>query len=73
MVLNGAVIGAESLVGACALVTERKVFPPRSMIVGAPAKVLRELTDDEVANLRAAAALYVREAAEYRNDLQRLD
>ena len=73
VVLNGAVIGPESLVGACALVTERKVFPPRSLIVGSPAKVLRALTDEEVANLRASAAIYVSKSAEYRDDLQRLD
>jgi len=65
VVLNGAVIGAESLVGACALVTERKEFPPRSLIVGAPAKVLRPLTDEEVANLRANAADYARKAADF--------
>ena len=73
VVLNGAVIGAESLVGACALVTERKVFPPRSLIVGAPAKVLRELTDAEVASLRANAADYAGKAALYQQELRLVD
>lgn len=58
-VLNRAVIGDNSLVGANALVTEGKQFPPRSLIVGAPAKVVRELTDDEVAGLRRSADDYV--------------
>lgn len=73
VILNGAAIGAESLVGACALVTERKEFPPRSLIVGAPAKVLRQLTDEEVANLRANAAEYVRKSAVLRDELQPVD
>ena len=73
VILNGAVIGAESLVGACALVTERKQFPPRSLIVGSPAKVVRQLTDEEVAGLRKAADVYVRKSATYRNELESLD
>ena len=73
VVLNGAVIGPESLVGACALVTERKVFPSRSLIVGAPAKVLRELTDVEVANLRANAADYAAKAALFGEELREVD
>ncbi|MBO7517261.1 MAG: gamma carbonic anhydrase family protein, partial [Spirochaetia bacterium] len=43
-ILDGAVIGRESIVGACALVTKDKVFPPRSMIIGSPAKAVRQLT-----------------------------
>ena len=58
-VLNGAVIGAGSLVGANALVTEGKTFPERSLIVGAPARVVRELDDAAVARLRETAAHYV--------------
>ena len=58
-ILNKAMIGADSLVGANALVTEGKQFPPRSLIVGAPAKVVRELTDEEVEGLRRAADEYV--------------
>lgn len=58
-VLNGAEIGDESLVGASALVTEGKAFPPRSLIVGAPARAVRTLSDAEVAGLAASAAHYV--------------
>lgn len=65
VVLNGAVIGRYCLVGAGAVVTERKVFPERSLILGAPAKVVRELTDEEVAGLRETAEHYVGRSMEY--------
>jgi len=58
-ILDGAVIGKESIVGAGSLVTKNKKFPPRSLIIGSPAKVVRELTDDEVAELYASARRYV--------------
>jgi carbonic anhydrase/acetyltransferase-like protein (isoleucine patch superfamily) len=66
VVLNRAVIGQGCLVGAGALVTERKVFPDYSLILGAPAHVVRVLTADEQARLRENAAVYVRRAAQYR-------
>jgi carbonic anhydrase/acetyltransferase-like protein (isoleucine patch superfamily) len=59
IILDGAVIGEDSIVGAGALVTQGKSFPPRSMILGSPAKVSRELTDEEAAGLRAHAEAYV--------------
>ena len=58
-ILDGAVIGKESIVGAGALVTKNKVFPPRSLIMGTPAKVIRELTAEEVEELYASAKRYV--------------
>ena len=58
-ILDGAVIGRESIVGAGALVTKNKVFPPRSLIMGSPAKAVRTLTDDEVRELYASAQRYV--------------
>ena len=54
IVLNNARIGRESLVGAGAIVGEGKTFPDRSLLVGAPAKLLRTLTDDALAMMRAA-------------------
>ncbi len=66
-ILDGAVIGKESIVGAGALVTMNKVFPPRSLIVGSPAKVVRQLTDEEVAELYASAKRYVGFMKEYRD------
>lgn len=59
VILDRAVIGEDSIVGAGALVTQGKAFPPRSMILGSPAKAVRALTDQEVAGLRAHAEGYV--------------
>lgn len=73
VVLNGAVIGAHSLVGAGAIVTEGKQFPPRSLILGAPAKLVRTLSDEEVAGLLQSAASYVERAMSFRQELQRID
>ena len=64
-ILDGAVIGKESIVGAGSLVTKNKVFPPRSLIMGSPAKVVRVLTQDEVAELYASAQRYVTFKKEY--------
>jgi len=64
-ILDGAVIGKESIVGAGALVTKNKIFPPRSLIVGAPAKCIRELNDAEVKELYASAERYVAFKKEY--------
>ncbi|MEN8304449.1 MAG: gamma carbonic anhydrase family protein [Campylobacterota bacterium] len=66
-ILDGAVIGKESIVGAGALVTKNKVFPPRSLIVGSPAKVVRELNDEEVTELYASAKRYVEFKKDYEN------
>ena len=73
IVLNGAVIGPDSLVGAGALVTEGKQFPARSLILGSPAKVVRELTEQDLLMLRGAADSYVRRAVTYRDSLHRVD
>jgi carbonic anhydrase/acetyltransferase-like protein (isoleucine patch superfamily) len=58
VILNGAKIGAGSLVAASALVPQGFVVPPRSLVAGVPAKVRRELSDDEVAGTRVNAQLY---------------
>ncbi|WP_434991944.1 gamma carbonic anhydrase family protein [Arthrobacter sp. Ld5] len=65
-VLNGAVIGAGSLVAAGAVVLEGTVVPPRSLVAGVPAKVRRQLDDDEVAGVRANADRYKTLAQEHR-------
>lgn len=62
-------ISEDSIVGAGALVTEGKQFPPRSLIMGSPAKRVRELTDEEVAFLVKSAANYVADSNEYRRVL----
>ncbi len=64
-VLDGAVIGKESIVGAHSLVTKNKRFPPRSLILGNPAKVVRELSDEEVSSLYKSAKNYVKFKNEY--------
>jgi carbonic anhydrase/acetyltransferase-like protein (isoleucine patch superfamily) len=69
-VLNDAVIAEDCMVGAGALVTEGKSFPPRSLIVGAPARAVRTLTDEQLAGLRLSAAVYVEKAAHYRDTLR---
>ena len=65
-ILDGAIIGEGSIVGANSLVTANKVFPPRSLIIGSPAKVIKTLEDRDVQALKNHAALYV----EYKNDYQ---
>lgn len=64
-ILDGAVIGKGSIVGAHSLVTSGKKFPPKSLIMGSPAKVVRELSDDEVEGLIEHAARYVKFKNEY--------
>jgi carbonic anhydrase/acetyltransferase-like protein (isoleucine patch superfamily) len=71
-VLNGAKIGNNCLVGAHALVTEDKEFPDGSLILGAPAKLVRSLGEDEIEHIRWSADVYVRNAARFNASLQRL-
>ena len=66
-ILDGAEIGDESIVGAGSLVTKNKKFPPRSLIMGSPAKVIRELSNEEVEGIYANAKNYVN----YKNDYLR--
>ena len=73
VIMNGAVIGKDCLVGAAALVPEGKVFPERSLIIGAPAKVVRELSDEEIEKMHRAAPGYVERQAMYKNRLKRIE
>lgn len=72
VVLNKAVIGSGCLVGAGAVVTENKTFPDRSMILGAPAKVAREVSDDNVTRLRMSAESYVKRGSYFKANLKRI-
>jgi carbonic anhydrase/acetyltransferase-like protein (isoleucine patch superfamily) len=72
-VLNGARIGANCLVGANALVTEGKVFPDGSLIVGSPAKAVRELDAAALEGLKRSAPGYVANWRRYRASLKPLD
>ena len=69
IVLNRARIGNDCLIGAHALVPEGKEFPDRSLILGSPARLVRQLTDEEVARLPGSAGRYVRNWQRYRNEL----
>ncbi|HYF58600.1 MAG TPA: gamma carbonic anhydrase family protein [Burkholderiaceae bacterium] len=73
IVMNGVRIGRECLIGAGALVPEGKEIPDRSLVLGAPGKVVRQLTDEDVARIRAGARSYVERAALFRDRLERID
>jgi carbonic anhydrase/acetyltransferase-like protein (isoleucine patch superfamily) len=73
VVLNRALIGKHCLVGAGSLVLEGKVFPDRSLIVGSPAKVARQLNDAEVEQLRQGALHYVERWQNYKRLLRVAD
>lgn len=66
-VLNHAEIGKNCLIGANTLITENKTFPPRSLILGSPGKVIRELNDEEVEELHGFADHYVKKIALYQD------
>ena len=67
--LNHATIGRNCIVGANALVTENKNFPDGSLILGSPARRVRELSAAEIADIGRSADLYVRNAARYNEQL----
>jgi carbonic anhydrase/acetyltransferase-like protein (isoleucine patch superfamily) len=66
-VLSGARIGRESILGAGTLVTGRTAVPPRSLVLGVPGRVVRSLSDEEIASIKSGAAHYAQCSAQYRN------
>jgi len=70
VVLNRAVIGRNSMVGACSLVPEGKQFPDGVLLMGSPAKVVRELTAPEIQMLQYVSQLYVKNAQRFRISLR---
>ena len=70
VVLNGAKIGRNCLVGAGSLVTEGKEFPDGSMIMGSPAKVVRQLSPEQIEGLRESARRYIENAQRYKTGLK---
>ena len=72
VILNGCVIGKNCIIGANALLPEGKVIPDNSLVVGSPGKVVRQLSDDDAANLRRIASGYATRSAAYRRDLKQL-
>ena len=72
VVLNGARIGKNCVVGAGSVVTEGKVFPDGSLIMGTPAKVVRELTPEQIEDLRNSAKHYMNNALRFKNGLKKI-
>ena len=72
VVLNGANIGKHCLVGAGALVTEGKTFPDGSMIIGSPAKAVRQLTPEQIEGLRQSARNYIQNARRFKAGLKKI-
>ena len=72
-ILNNAVIGEDCLIGAGALVTEGKQFPPGSMIIGAPAKAVKELPAEMIEAIKRSAAGYAERQQRFASDLRRVD
>ena len=73
VILNHAVIGRHCIIGANSLIPEGKVIPERSLVVGSPGKVVRQLSDEEVARLQRSAQGYVANAQRYRTGLKQQD
>ncbi|MDP1739926.1 MAG: gamma carbonic anhydrase family protein [Polaromonas sp.] len=72
VVLNGAKIGKNCLVGAGSLVTEGKEFPDGSMIIGSPAKAVRQLTPEQIEGLKMSAQHYMDNARRYKAGLKKI-
>ncbi|CAM3776142.1 gamma carbonic anhydrase family protein [Polynucleobacter antarcticus] len=72
VILNGAKIGKNCLVGAGALVTEGKVFPDGSMILGSPAKAVKELSPEQIAGINDIADHYIQNAQRYQKTLKKI-
>ena len=73
VVLNGAKIGRNCIVGAGSVVTENKSFPDGVLLLGVPAVVVRELTAEQIAGMQQGAAHYVANAQRFRAQLKRID
>ena len=71
VVMNEVVIGNDCLVGSNALLTEGKVIPDRSLVLGSPGKVVRELSDEEIEEITGFSDLYVNNFRRYRSELER--
>ncbi len=68
-ILNNAVIGSNCLIGSRSLITERKLIPRNSLVMGAPAKVVREISPDEAERIKATASRYAEKARSFQGRL----
>ena len=73
IVLNGAVIGENAIVGAGSLVAEGKTVAPGTLVVGTPARFVRNLTEEEILTMHRNTAHYVEEARRFESGLRRID
>lgn len=73
VVLNHAVIGKDCIIGANALIPEGKVIPDRSLVVGSPGRIIRELTDQDIESIRTNATNYVANARLYASEAREID
>ena len=69
-ILNGARIAKNCLVGACSLVTEGKTFPENSLIMGSPAKVVRQLSEKEIVGITKSAKWYQENMRRFKSDMK---
>ncbi|WP_096154430.1 MULTISPECIES: gamma carbonic anhydrase family protein [Bacillus] len=69
-ILDGAVIGEESIIGANTLIPSGKKIPPRSLVVGSPGKVIREITDKDIELIQLSIDTYVQKGKEYKEALK---
>jgi carbonic anhydrase/acetyltransferase-like protein (isoleucine patch superfamily) len=67
IILDGVTIGEDSIIGAGALVTERTIIPPGSLVLGMPGKVARQLKDEEVARILKSAKNYIEYSMDYKD------
>lgn len=72
IIMDGAVIGEDSVVGAGALIVEGTVVPPKSLILGSPARIKRPVTAEELAWIRESAENYVKYARQYMKDTDKI-
>ena len=70
IILNGAKIGEECLIGANTLISEGKEIPARSMVLGSPGKIVRQLSDDDVKRMQGGAVRYVQNWKRYAKGLK---
>lgn len=73
VVLDGAVVGEESMIGAQTVVPMNMQIPPRSLVVGVPGKIKRELRDEEIAHLAQSASHYATVGQEYRTHFRSME
>ena len=73
IILNNAYIGNNCLVGAGSLITEGKTFPDKTLIMGSPAKVKRNLTEEEIEQNKLSANHYIDNFKEFKNKLNKLN